>query len=123
MSFILSLYFKMSFEDNIKEWVALDNQLKVYNDKIREIKEKRTRLSDKIVGGDNFDSHLCNKTLQISDGKLKFANTKVTAPLTFKYVQSSLSNIIRNETQVAQIIQYLKEHREIKMVPEIKRYS
>lgn len=113
----------MSFEEHIKEWVALDNQLKLYNDKIKQIKEKRAHVSEKIIGIDNFDTKLCNKSLEISDGRLKFVNSRIASNLTFKYVEDSLKNIIQNDKQVSQIIQYLKENREIKMVPEIKRFS
>tara|TARA_Y200000002_G_C22686619_1_gene666230 strand:+ start:4926 stop:5267 length:342 start_codon:yes stop_codon:yes gene_type:complete len=113
----------MSFEEHIKEWVALDNQLKLYNDKIKQIKEKRARVSEKILDIENFDTKLCNKSLEISDGRLKFVNSRIASNLTFKYVEDSLKNIIQNDKQVSQIIQYLKENREIKMVPEIKRFS
>lgn len=123
----MSKYFvhllQMSFEENIKEWVSLDNQLKLYSDKIKQIKEKKASVSDKIVGIDNFETRLCNKSLEISDGKLKFVNSRVSSNLTFKYVEDSLKKIIPNEEQVSRIIQYLKENREIKIVPEIKRYS
>ena len=113
----------MSFEDNIKEWVALDNQLKLYNDKIKQLRDKRTMVSDKILSIDNFETKLKNKTLEISDGKLKFVSTKISPSLSFKYVEDSLSKMIKNERQVEQIMRYLKENREIKIVPEIKRYS
>lgn len=115
------LLLQMSFEENIKEWVALDNQLKLYNDKIKQIKEKRAIVSDKIVGIDDFETKLCNKSLQISDGKLKFTYTRSTTTLSFKYVEESLKKIIRNEQQVEQILKYLRDNREIKMIPEIKR--
>ena len=113
----------MSFEDNIKEWVALDNQLKLYNDKIKQLRDKRTLISDKILSVDNFETKLKNKTLEISDGKLKFVSTKISPSLSFKYVEDSLSKMIKNERQVEQIMRYLKENREIKIVPEIKRFS
>ena len=115
------LLLQMSFEENIKEWVALDNQLKLYNDKIKQIKEKRAIVSDKIVGIDDFETKLCNKSLHISDGKLKFTYTRSTTTLSFKYVEESLKKIIRNEQQVEQILKYLRDNREIKMIPEIKR--
>ena len=63
-----------------------------------------------------------NAPIQIGDGKLKFASTRVSNQLTFKYVEKSLGNIIKNETQVTQIIEYLKTNRDSKMVPEIKRF-
>lgn len=114
----------MNFEDGVKEWVQLDNQLRVYNEKIKQVKERKAELFDKIAGNEDvFDTQLHNKTIQISDGRLKFTKTRVASPLTFKYLQSTMGKIIRNEQQVEQIIQYLKDNREIKLVPEIKRYS
>jgi len=114
----------MSFEDNIKEWVQLDNQIRLYNEKIKVIRERKSELLERILGENKeFDKNLNNRTIDISDGKLKFQNSKQTSPLTFKYLQDSLHKIIRNEKQVEQIVNYLKENREIKLVPEIKRSS
>lgn len=113
----------MSFEEQVKEWVSIDNQIQIYAEKMKELKERRSNISNKIVNIDNFDTQLCNKTLQISDGHLKFVNTRVSSSLTFTYVKKSLHNIIKNDKQVDQIIRYLKENREIKTVSEIKRYS
>jgi|TARA_B100000123_G_C25553462_1_gene350647 hypothetical protein len=114
----------MSFEENIKEWVQLDNELKLYNERARTIRDRKAELLDKILGENReFDKNLNNRTIDISDGKLKFQNSKQTSPLTFKYLQDSLHKIIRNEKQVEQIVNYLKENREIKLVPEIKRSS
>jgi len=121
--FILE-YTYMSFEENIKEWVQLDNELKLYNERTRTIRERKSELVDKILGEDReFGKNLNNRTIDISDGKLKFQNSKQTSPLTFKYLDECLHKIIRNEKQVEQIINYLKQNREIKLVPEIKRSS
>lgn len=111
-----------NFELQIQSWVALDNQLKLMNEKIHELREKKHDLCDKIT---NYaqTNNLTSTTIQISDGKLKFANTKVAAPLTFKYLEKSLGEVIKNESQVKQIVDYLKQHRDIKVVPEIKRVS
>ena len=114
----------MSFEENIKEWVQLDNELKLYNERTRTIRERKSELVEKILGEDReFGKNLNNRTIDISDGKLKFQNSKQTSPLTFKYLDECLHKIIRNEKQVEQIIDYLKQNREIKLVPEIKRSS
>jgi hypothetical protein len=69
------------------------------------------------------ENNLSNATIQISDGKLKFASTKVQSPLTFKYLEKSLGEIIKNENQVKQIVEYIKSKREVKVVSEIKRFS
>ena len=38
----------MSFEENIKQWVLLDNQLKILNEKAKEIREKRSSVNENI---------------------------------------------------------------------------
>jgi hypothetical protein len=112
----------MSFENQIQQWVQLDNQLKQLNEKTRELREKRNILEGNIT---NYASsnNLSNATIQISDGRLKFANTKVQEPLTLKYLEKTLSEVIKNESQVSLIMEYIKQKRGVKLVPEIKRFS
>ena len=112
----------MSFEQNIQQWVSIDNQIRLLNDKIHELREKKIRLGENITNHVE-ENNLRNATVQISDGKLRFVNTKVSSPLTFKYVEKSLGEVIKNQTQVKQLVEYLKEKREVKVVPEIKRIS
>jgi hypothetical protein len=112
----------MNFENQIQQWVQLDNQLKQLNEKTKELREKRNILEESIITHAS-SNNLSNATIKISDGKLKFANTRVPEPLTFKYLEKSLSEVIKNESQVKLIIDHLKNKREIKVVPEIKRFS
>jgi hypothetical protein len=46
---------------------------------------------------------------------------KDTQQLTFKHLETCLSEIIKNEEQVKKIIEYVKNKREVNYVPEIKR--
>jgi hypothetical protein len=112
----------MSFENQIQQWVLVDNQLKILNDKMKTLRETRNALSGNIT---NYaeKNNLSNSTVNITDGKLKFVNTKVQAPLTFKYLEKTLGEVIHNEVQAKYIVEQLKDKREIKIVPEIKRFS
>ena len=112
----------MSFEGQIQQWVQLDNQLKQINEKVKDLREKRNTLEQNITTY-AASNNLTNSTVQISDGKLKFANTKVQEPLTFKYLEKTLNDVIKNESQVKLIMEHIKQKREIKIVPEIKRFS
>ena len=109
------------FEQQIQQWVSLDNQLKVYNEKIRELREKRQAMQETLINYAETNK-LENSTIQISDGKLRFTNTKVSGPLTFKYLEKTLGTIIKDENQSKRILDYIKQQREIKVVPEIKRF-
>ena len=112
----------MSFEGQIQQWVQLDNQLKQINEKVKDLREKRNTLEQNITTY-AASNNLTNSTVQISDGKLKFANTKVQEPLTFKYLEKTLNEVIKNESQVKLIMEHIRQKREIKIVPEIKRFS
>lgn len=111
-----------AFEAQIKQWVLLDNQLKELNERTKEAREKRRKLEESLTTYASTNN-LSNSTIQIGGGtKLKFATANVAEPLTFKYLEKALSQVIRNPTQVKQIVDHVKQNREIKTVPEIKRY-
>jgi hypothetical protein len=111
----------MNLENEIKEWVSIDNKLHLLNEQIKDLRERKSNVNEKVV---TFmeNNHLENKTIQISDGYLKFGESKITAPLTFRYLEKSLAEIISNESQRKQIIQYLKDNRDVKTMREIKRF-
>jgi hypothetical protein len=95
--------------------------MKQLTDKIKELRDIKNTLNDAIFSHVE-KSNLSNSTVQISDGKIKFVQTKDTQVLTFKYLETCLHEIIKNEDQVNKIIDYIKNKREIKYVPEIKRF-
>ena len=111
----------MSFEQNIQHSVSFENKIKQLNDQIKELRDKKNTLNDLILSHVE-KSNLSNATLQITDGKLKFIKTKDTQQLTFKYLETCLHEIIKNEDQVSRIVEYVKTKRDVKYVPEIKRF-
>jgi hypothetical protein len=111
----------MSVEQYVQQWVSLDNQLKLLNEKTREMREKRDSLEEDIVRHFS-NSNRVAPIINISDGKLRVAETRVPEPITFKYLEKTLSEIIKNESQVKTIIDYIKKRRNVKVVSEIKRY-
>jgi hypothetical protein len=111
----------MNFEQTIQQWVLLDNQIKIYNEKIKELRDKKNVVEQKL-SQHAASNDLTNSVIKITDGKLKFVNTKITTPLTFKYLEKSLGEIIKNTQQVNAIINHVKNNRECKIVSELKRY-
>ena len=91
------------------------------NEKIKELRDQKSTLSENIY--DYVKTNQISKsTIQISDGRLRFVDTKVAEPLTFKYLEKTLGEIIKNESQVKVIMEHLKQKREVKVVSEIKRF-
>lgn len=108
------------FQHNIKQWVAIDSQLKALNEQVKGLRERRSELAYEIHT--HVDTHnLTNAIVNISDGKLRFSSTKQTSPLTLKYVQECLQKCIDDAEQVAQVMSVIKGSRTINVAPEIKR--
>lgn len=111
----------MSFESQIQQWVAVDNQIKLLNDKMKELRDKKNTISEQI--NTHIETNqLSNASVKINDGQIKFIKVKETQQLTFKYLETCLSEIIKNEEQVQKIVDYIKNKREVKYIPEIKRF-
>ena len=112
----------MNFEENIKKWVSLDNQLKTINEKVKQLRDDKNSTEEFIMK--YVEQHkIKNATINISDGKLRFTNTKQTPPLTLKYVEECLMKCIGNEAQVNQVMKVIKDSREVKYSTDIKRYT
>ena len=112
----------MSFDNKIQQWVQIDNQLKKLNEQSRQLREQRNTLETNLT---NYakSNNISNTTIKVNNDKLKFTDTKVPEPLTFKYLEKTLGEIIKNESQVKVIMDHIKQKRSIKIVPEIKRFS
>jgi hypothetical protein len=110
----------MSFEENIQKWVTLDNQIKMLNDKLKELRENKNSICNNILQHVD-EKNLENATVKISDGKLQFTSIRQTQSLTLKYVHDCLIKCIGKQEQVDAIMKYIKESRDIKYIPDIKR--
>ena len=110
-----------NLEKTIQTWVELDNEIKRINEKVKDLRSRKNDVEDKIMTHvENNDMN--NSFINITDGKLKFCETKQTAPLTLGFLEKCLGEVIANQGQVKQIVDYIKSKREIKIVPEIKRF-
>lgn len=110
----------MAFENKIKQWVSVDNQIKILNEKLKELREERTSTCSEIMKYVETEN-LTNATVQISDGRLRFMENKQVSPLTLRYVRECLLTCIRDSEKVDEIMRYIKESREIKITSDIKR--
>lgn len=112
----------MSFENRVQQWVQLDNQLKKLNEQVKQLRDQRNSLETNLTSYAKTNN-MSDSTIKINNDRLKFVDTKVPEPLTFKYLEKTLGEIIKNESQVQLIMEHIKQKRSIKIVPEIKRFS
>ena len=111
----------MTFEQNIQNWVSVDNEIKTINDKIKLLREQRNNFSSNILSYVQ-NNGLDNATIKINDGKLRFMQIKQQTPLTYKFINECLFKCIDNSEQVDLIMNFIKEQRDSKQITEIKRH-
>jgi len=116
----LALNNKDEFINNIKQWVNLDSQLKIVNEKTKLMRERKTLLNSQICEYAN-ENNIYNKHIEITDGMLKFYKRKEYKPLTYGFVEESLHEIIPNKEHVEFILKHLKEKRETVIHDDIRR--
>lgn len=111
----------MSFDNKIQQWVQIDNQVKKLNEQVKQLREQRNTLESNLT---NYakTNNMADTTIKVNNDKLKFVDTKVPEPLTFKYLEKTLGEIIKNDSQVQLIMEHIKQKRSVKVVPEIKRF-
>ena len=112
----------MSFEDDIRKWLVLDTRIKNSNLQLRELREQRSTLNDKIehyVEQNNLHSSI----IKTNTESIKFSKTKIQKPLTLKYIETCLSDIIHDPVSKKKIMDHIKNKREFVVSHDIKRSS
>jgi hypothetical protein len=108
------------FQENIKDWVTIDNSIKTATEELKQMKTKRSEISDTILDFVETEN-LNSTTININNGSLKFGTVKQSNSLTLTYVKSCLEQCISNEDDVNSIMDVIKSSREVKVSSEIKR--
>ena len=113
----------MSFEENIRSWVHLDNEILILNEKLTNLKNKKKLLNNDIIVFLN-EKNINNPTIKINDGKLKIIDNQFHQALTYKHLNLCLLQFFRNDNDyVNKLINFIKSKRTIKTTQEIKRFS
>jgi ferritin len=109
-----------NFQNNIKDWVSIDNKIKVVNEQLKLLREEKNTRTDNIIHYVNTNN-MGNSVVNITDGRLKFTTSRQTAPLTLKHVEECLKKCITDDSQVEALMNFIKESRPTKVVSDIKR--
>ena len=86
-----------NIEKKIQQWVMLDNQYKLLQEKAKELRDKKSSLIESLTSNGELST---NSVINITDGRLKLVNTHTTSPLTFTYVETCLSEIINHRLPI-----------------------
>jgi|LauGreSBDMM110SN_4_FD.fasta_scaffold17809_1 hypothetical protein len=115
---------KPKFEDYVKKYIDVDNEIETLQEKLKTMKEWKRKLTSVIVKLMQ-EQDLTENTLEVYDGTLRYHEKKEYSSVTFAYIEKCLNEMITETDQVKYVIQYLKEKRDVKYIPELKhrKYS
>ncbi len=109
-----------AFSDMIRKWTAADTQIRNLNNQLRDLRASRDSITTEVC---NYmkTKGLDKRKIEISDSTLSYYEKTETSSLSYSYLEKRLGEIIPDKDQVEQIITYLKDKRETKKVPDLRR--
>ena len=111
---------KEQFVNDLKLWATYDKQIKLLNEKTKELRNQKTELGTKITGFMQ-EKKIQDKPIELTDGQIRYIERKEYSPLTFSYIEECLEKILADKSQVEYVVHYLKENRKTNSVVELKR--
>jgi hypothetical protein len=109
-----------AFSDMIRKWTAADTQIRNLNNQLRDLRSARETLTTSVCEYMKTKG-LDKRKIEISDSTLSYCEKTETSSLSYSYLEKRLGDIIPDKDQVEYIITYLKEKRETKKVPDLRR--
>ena len=110
---------KEQLVQQIKGWMTNDNEIREIQARLKELKDKRKRFADNLVGIMRKNEIDC---FDVNDGKLIYTKTKVKAPLNKTTLVNSLMKYFKDDDEQAkELVQFLLESREEKVKESIRR--
>lgn len=109
-----------TFSDMIRKWTAADTQIRNLNNQLRDLRSTRDSLTTGVCDYMKTKG-LDKRKIEISDSTLSYYEKTETSSLSYSYLEKRLAEIIPDKDQVEQIITYLKDKRETKKVPDLRR--
>lgn len=101
--------YKKKLQENVKEYLQIDDEIKALNKAIKERKKKKIDLSQYILACMNkFEINHMN----ITGGKLIYSVSKNKAPLNKNNITNLLTKYFDNDTKGAEVCNYILENRE-----------
>jgi hypothetical protein len=109
----------MSFEQTIQQWIKTDQELQELNERIKQLRQTKSELDKKIT---QHSEERGTKLFRYGSIKMKIVESKISESLTFKYLDKCLRDMIKNEDQVNQMLDYIKRKRDVKTISHVTTF-
>tara|TARA_Y100000996_G_scaffold381677_1_gene336327 strand:- start:1128 stop:1484 length:357 start_codon:yes stop_codon:yes gene_type:complete len=113
---------KEELVSSIKEWIKLEDEMKLLQNELKNRRIKKKMLSDKLVSVMKDNEIDC---FDMTGGKLMYTANRVKAPLSKKYLIASLASYFGENPQVDSndVAEYVLDNREVKIKEGVRHKS
>ena len=104
----------------IREWIEIDDKIKIIQNSMKELKNKKKTLTGSLVSIMKENEIDC---FDINSGKIVYCKNKTKAPLNKTTLLETLEKYFdgRDDIDVTAVRDYVLEHRQVKLQENIKR--
>ena len=116
-------------KNNVIEYVRYDNEIAEYKEQITSLKEQ---MNEVIERRNKFELSLIRiietnklekKDIIISDGKIKYSQSKTAKPITKKYLEKCFVDFFGNKDNAEKLLEKVYNSRDVDVKTSIKRYN
>ena len=98
------------FKSQVKQWLAIDEEISKYENKIRELKKLKKKILEPQIT--TFMVTYNVKDLNTENGKIRCNQRVQKKPLNKNNIRSNLSQVISDDSQIEQAMQLIMNNRE-----------
>ena len=106
-------------ENNLKKWINIDKLIQEKNKEIKELRQVKSQINTELIETIT-QNNLQKSTFVINNNNIRYTTSKQTSSLTLKYLEKCLNDKIMNKSQVEEIMNYIKDNREKKIINDLK---
>ena len=118
----MSNYLNDNFTSDIKKWIEIDNKIQSLNETLKTLRNSRNSTGEIITK--YIETHNLTKTkFSLSSGYIKYSQTNMAKPLTYKYIFECLKQYFNDEELSTNVCEFIKKNRETTLTKSIKRYN
>ena len=103
------------FVEVVKNWVKLDDEIRDYTSKIKDLKNERKEFEDFIL---EYMETINENVIEITGGKLRRNKSNTKTPLKEESIQTALYEITKDNEKSMQMTKHIMENR-----PSVERVN
>ena len=104
---------------SVKEWIKIDNEIKLLNQEVKKRRQQKNLLSEGLVDIMKNNEIDC---FDLSEGKIMYTSNRVKAPLSKKYLLESLGKYFDDIPNIDSndVAEFVLENRAVKVKEGIR---